>query len=540
MKRSIAMSSVLLLTACANQVDGGRQAEATGHEDYRISVEIPLQNMQIEEDAILKVDELLSERTHFKASDFHLDEVVLVGRGEGGEGNAELLVLEWRSGRFAVPEGEADEWYEVRIPAPSEDLQGAWLLDITGAVTVDFLVAVLEPRPPVVEVAKTTTRRSAVYSSAPTVHHTHWIYEPSRYYIYHYHDVWRYRYFIGPWSYRYYDLGYRPYRFHYGPLFRPYRLYRSRSYGQWRNRGYGDEAAPRRATAAAPRRIDPQLVKLRRSHPRLRTFDDDASRPRRGEGDRVERSSRQQRYEEAKRSHPRLRAFHRQENRQSGRRRSESAETNAETNMGTLPSRRRVSEAREPRDADLGRLSNRRGVNARPSESPAASVRRPTGEARARSQAPSSRVRALRGGRTERRAVSAAPTSRPNPTSQSRPSFNRRSATAQQPAHDARAPVMRSPRTRSAAPPTPRRQAPVERHAVRPASNVRTRSFQRQPRATATPRRETSRSATPRRPHGEAMPSREAAPRRAAPARSAPPARDARRSNSSSQRFERR
>lgn len=533
MKRSIAMSSVLLLTACANQLDGGRQADATEREDYRISVEIPLQNMHIEKDAILKVDELLSERTHFKASDFHLDEVVLVGRGEGGEGNAELLVLEWRSGRFAVPEGEADEWYEVRIPAPSEDLQGAWLLDITGAVTVDFLVAVLEPRPPLVEVAKTTTRRSTVYGSTPTVHHTHWIYEPSRYYVYHYHDVWRYRYFIGPWSYRYYDLRYRPYRLHYGPLFRPYRPYRSRSYGQWRNRGYRDEPAPRRAAAAAPRRIDPQLVKLRRSHPRLRTFDDDASRPRRGEGDRVERSTRQQRYEEAKRSHPRLRAFHRQEDRQSGRRRSESAETRAETNIGTVPSHRRVSEAREPRDADLGRLSNRRDVGARASDSP-------------RSQAPSSRVRALRGGRAEGRAVSTAPASRPSQTSQRRPSFNRRSATGQQPVRDAHAPVMRSPRTRSAAPPTPRRQAPVERRAVRPESNVRTRSFQRQPRATATPRRETSRSATPRRPRRgatpsrEAMPSREAAPRRAAPARSAPPAREARRASSSSQRFERR
>ena len=118
-------------------------------DDYRISVEIPLDGTEFADEQILRVNELLDERTEFDSSDFQLDEVVLVARSEGQTsdrdvaGRAELLVLEWRSGAFDIPAGSEGDWYEVRIPAPDEDPGGAWLLDVTGDVAVDFLVVVM-------------------------------------------------------------------------------------------------------------------------------------------------------------------------------------------------------------------------------------------------------------------------------------------------------------------------------------------------------------------------------------------------------------
>ncbi len=270
LKTAIGACLALSLMACATK-SVSHEAEVA---DYRISVEIPLDELHLADAEILKVDELLNERTAFDAEDFQLDEVVLIARADGGaSGNAELLVLEWRSGQIDIPEGSEEDWFEVRIPAPEEDLGGAWLLDVTGGVTVDMLVAVLTPRPQLVAAYDETrtvyrTSRTTVYRDRvvyPRTYHVHWIYDPSRYYVYHYHGIWPYRYYIGPWEYRYYDLSYRPYRYHYGPI------YRARPHG-YRYRGRIRDVRPARSVAREFRRIDPELVKLRRNHPRLQPF----------------------------------------------------------------------------------------------------------------------------------------------------------------------------------------------------------------------------------------------------------------------------
>ncbi len=273
MRRFIATVIAVPLAACVAQDDAARgHVAAEEADDYRISVEIPLE-LDADDGAdgrLLKVDELLDERTDFDADDFALDEVVLVARSASGEGgNAELLVLEWRSGLIAVPEGGEGDWFEVRIPAPEDDLGGAWLLDLTGAVTVEMLVAVLEPKPRLVEEATTTFttyRTRTVYSERyPRTHYVHWLYDPTRYYVYHDYGIWPYRYFIGAWDYRYYDLGYRPHYHHYGPIYRE----RHRHQRTFRERERNQHGA---VVFAERRRISPELVKLRRNHPRLRTF----------------------------------------------------------------------------------------------------------------------------------------------------------------------------------------------------------------------------------------------------------------------------
>ena len=271
-----ATCAALALAACAGQAGGTGTTAPAEEPDYRVSVEIPLDELHVAEGEILRVNELLDERTDFDAEDFLLDEVVVVARSNGDvEASAELLVVEWRSGQVAIPAGESDEWYEVRVPAPGEDLGGAWLLDIAGDATVDLVVAVLQPQPRRVAEARTVYRTTTVYRSSP-VREVFWIYDPARYYVVHYHGAWPYRYFIGPWSYRYYDLAYRPHRHHYGPIYRPWnwrddaRAYR---YGRAADRRRGDRpVAQQPRSQAAPRRIAPSLVQLRRAHPRLRTL----------------------------------------------------------------------------------------------------------------------------------------------------------------------------------------------------------------------------------------------------------------------------
>ena len=128
MKRFIAFASIaglLPMAACATTAATGYQS--VPEDDYRISVEIPLEDGELGDERILRIDELLDERTEFDAGDFQLDEVVLIARSQGVAGapdvagSAELLVLEWRSGEYDIPVGADGDWYEVRIPAPEDD-----------------------------------------------------------------------------------------------------------------------------------------------------------------------------------------------------------------------------------------------------------------------------------------------------------------------------------------------------------------------------------------------------------------------------------
>ena len=386
---------------------------------------------------------------------------------------------EWRSGQVPIPPGGEEDWFEVRVPAPEHDNGGAWLLDITGAATVNLLVAVLEPRPRIVEEVEKTAKTRTVYNTRvvyrdrvyPRYYHSHWIYEPSRYYTVHYHGIWPYRYFIGAWDTRYYDLAFRPYRYHYGPIYRT----RPHGHSARRYRSYGNRiglnAGARARGTAEARRISPELVQLRRNHPRLRPV------RQRQEPRRPNASVR--RFKEAKRTHPRLRAFH------NPQRRSQAPSRVAEPPPAPA--------ARRPSSVSRQRAAPERRSNVRPA---------PLGD---------SRSRALR-------------QAAPRPTASARPPTVRRTPPAQH------GPARSNVRTRhlrgTAAAQPARRPAAVHRAPPASRTHARTRAFERQPRPNTAPARTApqTRSVAPRTPR--------TAPRRAnvAPARTqsaAPPVRRA-------------
>ena len=243
-----------------------------------------MEDGELGDERILRINELLDERTEFDSADFQLDEVVLIARSHGvagapdAAGSAELLVLEWRSGEFDIPVGADGDWYEVRIPAPEDDPGGAWLLDLTGDVTVDFLVVVMEPRPRVVA-EKAAHRTRTVYRTVDGrryAHPTHWVYNPARYYAYQYHDdLWPYRYFAGVWDYRYYHTGFRPdyHRFGYygGPRFDEL-YWRDRYRADRRRYRHGYDPVAWRLQDAGNPRPRARYSELKRSNVRLRNF----------------------------------------------------------------------------------------------------------------------------------------------------------------------------------------------------------------------------------------------------------------------------
>ena len=246
-------------------------AQEPDPEQYQISVEIPVDDVTIDRGENLDVDALLDERTSFAAADFHLREVILIARSRRG-GSAELLLDEWASGAVDIPEGTAESWYEVRIPAADVGEAGVdWVVDFTGALDLNLLVAVLEPRSALLAAATATVREVVVedevpadqpgeplpepsveivqsvevvepVTATPTVvkevavveqpvyrtqtvyryvdrpvyrYHVSWIYDPARYYVFRDYGGWTYRYFCGTWDWRFYNPSFRlPIRHH--------------------------------------------------------------------------------------------------------------------------------------------------------------------------------------------------------------------------------------------------------------------------------------------------------------------------------------
>lgn len=287
---ALALTAVFGFTGCAGYESTDAEAEPQGTleadtqpqgtleadtEQYRISVEIPVDDVHIGKGENLDVDALLTERTAFNAADFHLLEVVLVARsrsqGAEGGGSAELIVDEWVSGAIDVPQGTGESWYEVRIPALVTDTEPDWVVDFTGALDLNLLVAVLEPRPTMLAQAGGSVRQVAVVDGGEAettepvetvepvgevvhavevveaepeprtqVHavavveqpvyrtrtvyrvvdrpvHTYsvsWVYDPARYYVFRDYGGWTYRYFPGTWDWRCYDLSFRLQRHH--------------------------------------------------------------------------------------------------------------------------------------------------------------------------------------------------------------------------------------------------------------------------------------------------------------------------------------
>ena len=479
------IAALLPVAACATTET--THYRGVDEQDYRISVEIPLDGLQIAPDEILKVNDLLDERTEFDATDFQLDEVVLIAKSTGDPGDtaaggsAELLVLEWRSGKFDIPAGGEDDWYEVRIPAPDEDPGGAWLLDLKGDVTVDFLVVVMQPRPRVVA-EKAVDRTRTVYRTVDGHRHAYpstWIYDPTRYYAYHYYDdIWPYRYFAGVWDYRYYHVGFRPdyHRFgrYYGPRY-DLVVWRDRYRPDRRRYRHGRDSDGWRLHDAGDSRPRARYNELKRTNTRLRAFHRQDDRRQASDVPTARQEQAETRYQQLKRTHPRLRQFHRNETANEDRRQDDASATTAENS----PERTAAAPARvrESRLADL-----RRGNPSPRANSP-----------------PRQRVATPRRGNSPRQAATP---SRRIPTSRSAP--RARSVSTPAPSPSVRAPTGVSP---SARPPRVNRQSARQvapsarsnaRAAPRPSANIRTRTFhQRRSEPTRTAPAAVARSTTP-------------------------------------------
>ena len=494
-------------------------------DDYRISVEIPLDGTEFADEQILRVNELLDERTEFDSSDFQLDEVVLVARSEGETsdpdvaGRAELLVLEWRSGAFDIPAGSEGDWYEVRIPAPDEDPGGAWLLDVTGDVAVDFLVVVMEPRPRVVA-EKTVYQTRTVYRNVGGHRHAYpayWIYDPTRYYVYHYYDdLWPYRYFTGVWDFRYYHVGFRPHYHRFGVYHGPHYdtvVWRDRYRADRRRYRHGRDAHAWRLDHAGDARPRARYDDLKRSNVRLRMFHDQGATATATPAPVARPDTARERYEQAKRTHPRLRQFHRNRSASGNAPQEESARAAAGVQR---PSGDRVQRASVPQ---RGRVTPTRQAAPRAATPPASrglgndygASRRST--ARESTAAPT-RIPTLRNSASPRRPA-AARSVRPQTTAPARAQVPRRAV---------------SPRLgQGRVAPSPRASAPTVRQqprASRPASgNVRSRTFHQR----AAPARRAAPSVRPAptvsRPGRATAPRsfERAAPSRSTPVRSAPP-----------------
>ena len=510
MKRFIAFASVaglLPMAACATTAATGYQS--VPQDDYRISVEIPLEDGELGAEQILRIDELLDERTEFDAGDFQLDEVVLIARSHGVAGapdvagSAELLVLEWRSGEFDIPVGVDGDWYEVRIPAPEDDPGGAWLLDLSGDVTVDFLVVVMEPRPRVVA-EKAVDRTRTVYRTVDGrryAHPAYWVYNPARYYTYHYYDdLWPYRYFAGVWDYRYYHIGFRPqyHRFGYygGPRFDQV-LWRDRYRSDRRRYRHGRDPVAWKLHDAANPRPRARYSELKRSNVRLRSFHSENEAPRSADARQPRDQDVKTRYEKAKRTHPRLRQFHRNSDAggqqdptvSASARRATRASAPVRRPTVTSPPRRATTAAQRAPQRDTGKgagLGNDYGEARRASPSPRQTTDAPrriptlrNGATRSRSATPGNvrtrsiaPPRATNGAPNVTRSVRSVSPRSSNTNVRARTFRQRRSA----PTHVAPAPVVRRPatqptrsntRARSFDRAAPRQTAPVQTAPVR-------------------------------------------------------------------------
>ena len=155
------------LSAHADHRDGG----------YYVSVEIPLEEHAYPDGASLRLDRLVDRRTGFDSDHFHLRELVLIARSVG-EAHAELGVHGENSESINIPEGAEDEWWEVRIPAPTERHGGVWRLQLTGDVALDQIVAVMEPR------ERYAARYQSPQKTAKRYASTARRYRPNTYYAY--------------------------------------------------------------------------------------------------------------------------------------------------------------------------------------------------------------------------------------------------------------------------------------------------------------------------------------------------------------------
>ncbi len=214
-RTSVAVATILLLAL------GGLPAHADHRGGgYYVSVEIPIEEHVYPDGASLRLDRLVDRRTGFDSDHFHLRELVLIARSTGAA-QAELRVHGEASEAIDIPEGNEDEWWEVRIPAPTERHGGVWRLYLTGDVAVDQVVAVMEPRERYAaryQSPKKVASRNAARPYRSPRHYTYYptYYPPSRYdgvtvhhvYDHHYRDygysyrTWYPRY-ASPWVRRY-------------------------------------------------------------------------------------------------------------------------------------------------------------------------------------------------------------------------------------------------------------------------------------------------------------------------------------------------
>lgn len=183
---------------------------------YYVSVEIPIEEHAYPDGASLRLDRLVDRRTGFDSDHFHLRELVLIARSTGAA-HAELRVHGESSESIDIPEGDDDEWWEVRIPAPTDRHGGVWRLYLTGDVALDQVVAVMEPRERYAARYQSPEKTAKRYASTarryrPDTYYTY--YPPSLrsgttvHYVHnHHYDLYGYRTwyprYASPWVRRY-------------------------------------------------------------------------------------------------------------------------------------------------------------------------------------------------------------------------------------------------------------------------------------------------------------------------------------------------
>lgn len=170
---------------------------------YYVSVEIPIEEHVYPDGASLRLDRLVDRRTGFDSDHFHLRELVLIARSTGAA-HAELRMHGEASEAIDIPEGNEDEWWEVRIPAPTDRHGGVWRLYLTGDVALDQVVAVMEPRERYAARYQSPKQVASRYTRPYRSPSYYTYYPPSRYHdvtVHHVHHRFPHpRY--GHWSYR--------------------------------------------------------------------------------------------------------------------------------------------------------------------------------------------------------------------------------------------------------------------------------------------------------------------------------------------------
>ena len=168
---------------------------------YYVSVEIPIEEHDYPDGASLRLDRLGGSPHGLRLRPLPPARARADRPLQRRSAHAELRVHGETSESIDIPEGDEDEWWEVRIPAPTERYGGVWRLYLSGDVALDQVVAVMEPRERYAARYQSPKKVASRYSARPYRSSSYYTYyTPSRYdnVTVHHHHYPRYGY----WGYR--------------------------------------------------------------------------------------------------------------------------------------------------------------------------------------------------------------------------------------------------------------------------------------------------------------------------------------------------